>query len=143
MWLRSHRQARPKTTGVAGTCKHKAIISVASACLPCQSNSCESFFLQCSSLERASRSLAKTGLFFCLFRVFFLCSFCVTVLGGLQGSFGGHWVDLGAIWEAFRCHFGDFFRLRCIFENVRFTIVKPYFLRSGRVLDHDFFMLCS
>ena len=45
------------------------------------------WFLQCSSLERASRSLAKTGLFFCfffiLFFVFFFCSF----LGGLGGDF--------------------------------------------------------
>ena len=31
----------------------------------CECNSCEAFFLKCSSLERASRSLAKTG-FMCL-----------------------------------------------------------------------------
>ena len=29
-WSRLHRQARPKTTGVAGTCKHEIIILVAS-----------------------------------------------------------------------------------------------------------------
>ena len=29
-----------------------------------------------------------------------------------------------------------------IFENVCFTKVKPYFLRSGRVLVRDFFVLC-
>ena len=63
----------------------------------------------------------------------------------LQGSSGAFGVDLGRIWEAFAnfgCHFGDFSRIRFIFENVCFIIVKAYFLRSGRVLDHDSFVLC-
>ena len=67
-------------------------------------------FLQCSSLERASRSLAKTGLFLGLFynflRVFFLF-----VLGGSWrglvasvGSFGCHFVP---IWVSFSLLFRD------------------------------------
>ena len=44
--------------------------------------------------------------------------------------------------RAFGSHLGDFFRVRWIFENVCFTKVKPYFLRSGRVLDRLFFILC-
>ena len=51
-------------------------------------------------------------------------------------------LDLGPIFGAFGGHFGDFFRMRWIFENVCFTIVKLYFLRFGRVLDRDFFVLC-
>ena len=56
-------------------------------------------------------------------------------------GFGGHRVDFEVIWGAFWRHFGDFFRVRWIFENVRFTIVKHYFFRFGRVLDRDFFVL--
>ena len=59
--------------------------------------------------------------------------------GGPSGAIG---VDLGAIWAAFWGHFGDFFRLRGIFKKVCFTYVKRYFLRFGRVLDRDFFVLC-
>ena len=61
-WSRLRRQARPKTTGVAGTCKHEIIILVAyvSAHLV-NARVVEHFFLRCSSFERASRSLAKTG----------------------------------------------------------------------------------
>ena len=46
-------------------------------------NGSETFFLQCSSLERASRSLAKTGLFFRVFEVLFSCVFSVRFLEGL------------------------------------------------------------
>ena len=66
----------------------------------------------------------------------------VRFLEGLGWAFGGHRVDFEVIWGAFWGHFGDFFRVRWIFENVCFTIVKPYFLRSGRVLDRVFFVLC-
>ena len=99
-------------------------------------------FLQCSSVERASRSLAKTGLFFGLWGVFFPCPFSVHFFGGLGGAFGGHWVRFGAIWVAFRGHFSGFFSVRWIFETMCFSIVKHYFLRSGRVLAGDFFLLC-
>ena len=112
------------------------------ACSSGEYNSCATFFLQCSSLERASRSLAKTGFFFTLFQVLFSCPFPVRLFGGLGGYPGGRWVDFGAIWGAFWGHFGHFFRVRWIFENNGFTIVKQYFLRSGRVLDRDFFLLC-
>ena len=50
-------------------------------------------------------------------------------------------VHLGAIWESFGSHFYDFLEIGWISENVCFTIVKPYFLRSGRVWDRDFFVL--
>ena len=68
--------------------------------------------------------------------------FSVCFFGGLGGASGGPWVDFGAIGGAFGGHFGAFLGVRWIFENVCFTIVKPYFLRSGRVLDRDFFVLC-
>ena len=51
-WWRLRRQALPKTMGVAGTCKHK-IASVFSHLMNA------AFVLHCSSLEGASRSLAK------------------------------------------------------------------------------------
>ena len=61
-WSRLRRQARPKTTGVAGTCKHEIIILVASVSAHLvNARVVEHFFLRCSSFERASRSLAKTG----------------------------------------------------------------------------------
>ena len=59
-------------------------------------------FLQCSSLERASRSLAKTGLFFGLFFSCFSCLFSVR-FGGV-GSSAGHSVT---ILESFSSLFGD------------------------------------
>ena len=57
--------------------------------------------------------------------------------GIITESFGGHF---GVIWGAFWGHLCDFFRTTRIFQNVCFTIVKQYFLRSGRVLIGDFFM---
>ena len=62
-------------------------------------------FLQCSSLERASRSLAKTGLFFVFFSFFFLCFFSVRFLGVLEGTFGVRRV----LWVSFGTHFGVIF----------------------------------
>ena len=132
------RQAGLKTTGVAGICKREVIIFAASV----SATVVKQLFLQCSSLERASRSLAKTGLFFGLSEVFFSRLFSVRLFGGLGGAFGGSGVDLGAIWRAFGGHFCDFFRVRWIFEHNGFTIVKQYFLRSGRVLDRGFSVLC-
>ena len=67
-------------------------------------NSWETFFLQCSSLERASRSLAKTGLFFCLFWSLFLSTFSVRLFEVLEGSLGvlGSFLShLGSILESF------------------------------------------
>ena len=77
-----------------------------------------------------------------LFLDFFLCSFYVRPFGGLWGPLVAVGVDLGAILGAFWDHFGDFFRIRGIFKNISFTQVKRYFLRFGRVLDRDFFVLC-
>ena len=105
-------------------------------------NSCATFFLQCSSLERASCSLAKTGLICSLSEVFFSRLFSVRFFGGLGGASGSPWVDFGGIWGVFGSHFAAFLGVRWIFENVCFSIVKPYFLRFGRVLDRDFFVLC-
>ena len=68
-------------------------------------------FLQCSSLERASRSLAKTGLFVALFFIFFFVFFFCSFLGGSWrgllasvGSFGCHLVP---ILESFSSLFRD------------------------------------
>ena len=65
-------------------------------------NGCETFFLQCSSLERASRSLAKTGLFFGLFWSLFLSPFSVRLFEVLERSLGA----LGSILEPFGEHLG-------------------------------------
>ena len=54
-------------------------------------------FLQFSRLERASRSLAKTGLFFHFFVVFF----CVGFLGVFWEALGGPLGAVGSIWEPF------------------------------------------
>ena len=107
-------------------------------CLCCLPNSCEKHvLLKRSSLGHASRSLSKTGSVLCSFR----CSFLGHALKCFREPLGAIGVDLGAIWAAFWGHFGDFFRLRGIFENVCFTNVKPCFLRFGRVPDRDFFVL--
>ena len=66
-------------------------------CSSFECKSCETFFLQCSSLERASRSLAKTGFFLGLLGVFFLGVFSVRFLGVPEGPFGAH----GALWGSF------------------------------------------
>ena len=48
----------------------------------------------------------------------------------------------GVVWGSFGCHFGEFLEVSGISKNVCFIIVKPYFLRFGRVLVRDFFVLC-
>ena len=102
-WSRPRRQAGLKTTGVAGTCKHKVIIFVASvSALLVNATVVKQLFLQCSSLERASRSLAKTGLFFCFFSIFCFCFFSVRFWGVLEGTFGVRRV----LWVSFGTHFG-------------------------------------
>ena len=65
-------------------------------------NGCETFFLQCFSLERASRSFAKTGLFLGLFCYFFCVRFLFVFLEVLEGPLGA----LGSILEAFGEHLG-------------------------------------
>ena len=87
------------------------------------------------------RTLAKAGgcIFLSFGSLFFVS---VHLFGGLGGIFGGHWVHFGVIWVALWGHFSGFFRVRWIFENICFTIIKQYFLRSGRVLDRDCFVLC-
>ena len=101
-WSRLRRQARPKTTGVAGTCKHEIIILVASVSAHLvNARVVEHFFLRCSSFERASRSLAKTG-FLMIFESFFdvSCLFVFwKVLDGLLGA-------IGSILRSFGGHFG-------------------------------------
>jgi len=72
----------------------------------------------------------------------FLVRFLDAFGGALEGPLGAIGIDLGAIWGAFWGHFGDFFRIRGIFKNIGFTNVKRYFLRFGKVLDRDFFVLC-
>ena len=52
------------------------------------------------------------------------------------------WGSIVPIWEPFGSHVCDFLGIRWIFEKVCFTIVKPFFLRSGRVLVRYFSVLC-
>ena len=54
-------------------------------------------FLQCSSFERASRSLAETGFLFDLFGIFFVSVFEVVFRMVLEGSF----CPLGSILSPF------------------------------------------
>ena len=89
-----------------------------------------------------SRKLGWRISIFCLFGVFFRVRFRFVFLGPLKGPVGGSGVDFGAIWGAFGGHFYHFFGVRGTFENVCFSIVKPYFLRFGRVWDGVFFVLC-
>ena len=108
-WSRLRRQARPKTTGVAGTCKHEIIILVASVSAHLvNARVVEHFFLRCSSFERASRSLAKTGLFWVSLSSFFRVRFLFVFSEGLGVVFWRPWVAFGAILESFGSHFGDF-----------------------------------
>ena len=62
----------------------------------------------------------------------------VRFLGVPEGPFGAH----GALWGSFGGHFSDFLGVSGISKNVCFTAVKPYFLRFGRVMVRDFFVLC-
>ena len=55
-----------------------------------------------------------------------------------EGPFDAH----EALWGSFGSHFGDFLEVSGISKNVCFTFVKLYFLRFGRVLVRDFFVLC-
>ena len=62
-----------------------------------------------------------------LFRVCFLFVWWKV----LEGSFGARRVLFGSILETFECHFGDFWEVRWMFENVRFTMVNTPFGGSG------------
>ena len=66
---------------------------------------CKSFVLQCSPLERASRSLAKTGSCFRVFEVLFSCLFSARFLEGVGRVFwrpyGSFWINFEVIWESF------------------------------------------
>jgi len=93
----------------------------------------ENMFLQCSILKRASRSLAKTGLFFSLFWCLFPLRLFGSFFEGPGGCFGLLWLHFGLILGCLWCHFDDFWMISGIYENFSFTIVKPYFLRFGEV----------
>ena len=84
-------------------------------CLLCESRGCEPCFLQCSSLERASRSLAKTGFYFSCWNAWkpavFHCLFSVLsfwrpwrILWGPLGRFGS---NLGSLLGSFSLLFQD------------------------------------
>ena len=100
---------------------------------------CKPFVLQCSPVERASRSLAETGLFFHVFQVLFSLCFLFVFWKVLEGSFGARMTRFGSILKSFRSHFCELLGIRWISESVRFTIVKHKFFRFGRVLIPDFF----
>ena len=87
-------------------------------------DACYTFVLQCSPVERASRSLAKTVLFLVFSRFFFRVSFLFVFWKVLEGSFGTRMAHFGSILKSFGNHFCDFLGIRWISENVCFTIVK-------------------
>ena len=72
---------------------------------------CKPFVLQCSPVERASRSLAETGLFFSVFEVLFSCLFSVRFLEGVGRVFwrpyDSFWINFEVIWESFLRFLGD------------------------------------
>ena len=72
---------------------------------------CKPFVLQCSPVERASRSLARTGLFFSVFEVLFSCLFSARFLEGVGRVFwrpyGSFWINFEVIWESCLLLFGD------------------------------------
>ena len=84
---------------------------------------CKPFVLQCSPVERASRSLAETGLFFRVFEVLLSCLFSVRFLEGAGRVF---WRPFGSFWINFEVGviFVTFGWIRWISENVSFTVVK-------------------
>ena len=57
------------------------------------------------TFERASRSLAKTGLFFRVFELLFSCLFFVRLMEGVGRVFwrpcGSFWINFEVIWESF------------------------------------------
>ena len=57
------------------------------------------------------------------------------------GSRGAAWLHFGSIWGSFSAHFDDFEGNDFFLFNVCFTVVKPYFLRSWRVLCQYFFVI--
>ena len=74
-----------------------------------------------------------------------VCFFCLFSLRFFQSAgevFWRPWSALGVVRWWFGSHFCDFLEVSGISENVCFTVVKPYFLRSGGVLVPDFFTLC-
>ena len=82
---------------------------------------CKPFVLQCSPVERASRSLAETGSYFRVFEVLFSSLFSARFLEGVGRVF---WRPYGSFWINFGSNFCDFLGIRWISENVCFTIVK-------------------
>ena len=101
----------------------------------------ESMSLQCSILKRASRSLAKTGLFLVSLGSLFRVCFCASFLRGPWWPFLFIWLPFGSILSSFWCNFGDFLRMGGICENMCFTIVKQWFLRVRGIPDRSFFLM--
>ena len=56
---------------------------------------CKPFVLQCSPVERASRSLAETGSFFRVLELLFSCLFSARFLEGVGRVF---WRPYGSFW---------------------------------------------
>ena len=72
---------------------------------------CKPFVLQCSPVERASRSLAETGSFFHVLELLFSCLFSARFLEGVGRVFwrpyGSFWINFEVIWESFLRFLGD------------------------------------
>ena len=99
------------------------------------------FFHKALALNALPVHLLRQVYFFVFLSFLFRVCFLFVWWKVLEGSFGARRVLFGSILETFGCHFGDFWEVRWMFENVCFTKVKHYFWRFGRVLIHDFFML--
>ena len=75
--------------------------------------------------------LLRQVYFFVFLRFFFRVCFLLVFWKVLEGSFGARMAHFGSILRSFGSHFGDFLRIRWIFKNVGFTIVKHQFLKIG------------
>ena len=101
-WSRQRRQARPKTTAVAGTCKHEIIILVASASAHLlNARVVKHFIYNAPALSALPvhllRQVSK--------QVVFLLNFSMVLLERLWGSPGGIWTPFrfsrGPFWSHF------------------------------------------
>ena len=89
----------------------------------------ENMFGKLSFLKRASRSLAKTGLFLGFFGTLFLSLFLVRFLKVPGRSFGSQWFHFELISELFFLLLDDFSEIRGISENCTHSRVEINFWR--------------
>ena len=130
----------PKTTGVAGTCKHEIdiLLHLSVHIWMQQMYRLTRFFYNALALNALPVHLLRQVFFEGPLSSFFRVSFLFAFWMVLEGPLGAHMVPWEVIWWSFGGHFGDFFRIRVILENVCFTFVKLCFLKFGRFFIRDF-----